>query len=54
MRIETAIKLLEECNVDCVEVEKTQEALWMAIDALKQKAKNRKKKNEKTKNGRRC
>ena len=39
MRIEKAIKLLEETGLDCMDEEATQEALWMAIDALKEKEK---------------
>ena len=37
MRIEKAIKLLEETGLDCMYEEETQEALWMAIVALKEK-----------------
>ena len=39
MRTEKAIKLLEETGLDCMYEEETQEALWMAIDALKEKEK---------------
>ena len=37
MRVKKAIKLLEETGLDCMDEEATQEALWMAIDALKEK-----------------
>ena len=39
MKIEKAIKLLEETGLDCMDEEATQEALWMAIDALREKKK---------------
>ena len=39
MKIKRAVKLLEETGLDCMDEEATQEALWMAIDALREKDK---------------